>query len=92
VASCLKDSCFIVPGEFVHPSPISFTIPDWISTGDITVRIRLCDCLECDVLPGTSTCPFAGREVNPGQGRCVEVDIPCRVAAPLHPVAGAPGR
>ena len=80
--TCYKDTCYIVPTEFRHPTPISFQIPDWLVAGDITVRVRLCDCLECDVLPGTNTCPFVGREVNPGQGRCVDVDIPCRLGPP----------
>ena len=90
--TCYKDTCYIVPAEFPHPSPISFQIPDWLVAGDITVRVRLCDCLECDVLPGTRTCPFVGREVSPGQGRCVDVDIPCRLGPPKAAVDRPFGR
>jgi hypothetical protein len=46
------------------------------------MRIRLCDCSQCDALPGTATCPFVGNEVSPAQGTCVDTDIPCRLTAP----------
>jgi hypothetical protein len=45
------------------------------------MRIRVCDCSQCDALPGTATCPFVGREVSPAQGTCVEKDIACRLTA-----------
>ena len=90
--SCFKDTCYIVPTEFLHPTPISFEIPDWLVAGDITVRVRLCDCMECDVLPGTKDCPFAGHEVSPGQGRCVDIDIPCRLGPPAAAAVLRPGR
>jgi hypothetical protein len=79
------DTCFFDALEFTHATGISFTIPSWIAAGEITVRVRLCDCTECDVLPGDSNCPFRGRETAPGEGTCVETDIPCQL------VDSAPG-
>ena len=73
-----RDTCYIVPGEFNQtPNTVSFNLPqEAIAPGPITFRIRLCDCAQCDALPGTPTCPFAGHEASPGQGTCVDTDIP----------------
>jgi hypothetical protein len=78
-----RDTCFVEGLEFSRASGISFTIPDWIAAGDITVRVRLCDCTECDALPADlPRCPFAGREGHPAEGTCVDTDIPCQLAGP----------
>ena len=78
-----RDTCYIVPGDFPRAFPISFTIPNWIVNGDIKVRVRLCDCAECDALVDSrDNCPFAGREASPGDGTCVDTDISCTLDAP----------
>ena len=77
-----RDTCYIEPNEFTAANAVQFRIPTWIAAGNITMRIRVCDCLQCDALPGTSTCPFVGREVSPSQGTCVQTDIPCRLSPP----------
>jgi hypothetical protein len=86
-----RDTCFFEGLEFSHPSGINFTIPDWIAAGAINVRIRLCDCRECDVLPGPKGCPFGGRETHPTDGTCVDVDIPCQLEGPAVARAGPRG-
>ena len=61
----------------------SITIPDWIANGPITLVIRLCDCFECDVLPGPPVCPaLGGTELRPTFGACVDTGIPCLLAVP----------
>jgi hypothetical protein len=93
LAGTERDTCFTQGLEFTHPGGISFTIPDWIAAGAITVRIRLCDCSDCDVLPSDDPrCPFTGREGRPNEGTCVESDIPCVLAGPVAAPAGAGGR
>ena len=71
------DTCFVEGLEFTPSDKMRFTIPDWIAAGDITIRVRLCDCTDCDVLPGIDRCPFAGQGTAPDHGTCVESDIPC---------------
>lgn len=78
-----KDTCYVVPNVFLAPNNIGFTIPAYIATGNITLRVRLCDCIECDDLDWPIAC---GRDVNiaeprPNTGRCVETDIPLRLTA-----------
>jgi hypothetical protein len=77
-----RDTCYIEANEFLSSNDVVFTVPPWIASGSITIRIRLCDCLQCDAQSGTSTCPFVGREVSPAQGTCVDTDIPCQLTAP----------
>ena len=86
-----RDTCFFEGLEFSHPSGINFTISDWIAAGAINVRIRLCDCRECDVLPGPKGCPFGGRETHPTDGTCVDVDIPCQLEGAAVARAGPRG-
>ena len=86
-----KDTCFIAPTDFLTQRP-SIQVPDWMASGDVTVRIRLCDCMQCDVLPGTSTCPFGGHEVGPAQGRCVDTDIRCTLQPPRTTAVRVEGR
>lgn len=78
-AGTAQDTCFIAPTDFSSPELVQFTLPAWIAAGSVTMRIRVCDCLQCDAMPGTPNCPFAGREVAPQQGSCVDTDIPCQV-------------
>jgi len=87
-----SDTCFVDPQFLTSGSNIRFTIPDWIAAGPVTVRIRTCDCLQCDPGSYIPSCPFAGLEVSPSQGTCVDTDIPCVLvdASPLA-VAGAGG-
>lgn len=78
-----KDTCYVVPNAFLAANNIGFRIPDYIATGNITLRVRLCDCLECDDLDWPAAC---GRDVNVTEprlntGRCVETDIPLRLTA-----------
>src|SRR5262249_23994721 len=83
-----RDTCFIVPVEFISPGNIEFDIPDWIAAGDITLRVRLCDCAQCDIHPRDDSCRSAGQGVSPGGGFCVDPDIPCVLAGPApdgHP-------
>jgi hypothetical protein len=77
-----KDTCYVVPGEFNAATTGAINVPAYIAGGNITVRIRLCDCLECDDLRWPTQCPFSAAEANPGQGRCIDTDIPARIAAP----------
>jgi hypothetical protein len=77
-----KDTCYVEPTDFNFPSPIAILIPPYIASGNITVRIRLCDCLQCDDLHWPSQCPFIQPEASPGQGRCVDTDIPAHLTAP----------
>ncbi len=78
-----RDTCFVVPEEFFFANNINIPrIPDWIATGNVTVRIRLCDCAACDVALATPTCPFVGdRGATPNYGSCVDTDIACRLSA-----------
>jgi hypothetical protein len=85
-----RDTCFVAPGDFMSPM-VNLTIPDWIANGPITLLVRLCDCYSCDVRPGPGACPeFAGYELRPTFGTCVDTAIPCRLEVP-GPVAGALG-
>ena len=86
-----RDTCYVVPTDFNFPNNITFNIPlDAIAPGNIVMRIRLCDCADCDNLPGTPTCTrFAGREGAASYGTCVDTDIACRLAAPEP--SGIPG-
>jgi hypothetical protein len=77
-----KDTCYVEANEFSAPNPIQITIPDWIATGNITIRIRLCDCEQCDDLHWPSQCPFSAPEASPSQGRCVDTDIPAHLNVP----------
>ena len=76
-----RDSCYIVQdnaGNVAHFDQDligTLVIPDWIGNGPITLRVRLCDCAQCDALLGTATCPFDGREPSPNQGTCIDNDI-----------------
>lgn len=83
VGNLAKDTCYVDPGEFTgtgnNAGPI--LIPPYIATGNIIIRIRLCDCLQCDDLRWPSQCPFSAPEASPGQGRCVDTDIPARLTA-----------
>lgn len=85
-----RDTCYVVPGDIMGPMA-SFTIPDWVANGPITVLVRLCDCYECDVQPGPGACAaFAGTELRPSFGRCVDTQIPCQLSVP-PPAAGLVG-
>jgi len=77
-----RDTCYVVPGEFLN-APVSLTIPDWIANGPITLLVRLCDCFSCDVGAGPGACPeFAGAELRPTFGTCIDTAIPCQLAVP----------
>jgi hypothetical protein len=77
-----RDTCYVVPDEFTS-APINLTIPDWIANGPITLLVRLCDCFSCDVRPGPGACPaFAGFELRPTFGSCVDTSIPCQLSVP----------
>jgi hypothetical protein len=83
IAGTTRDTCFVGP-DFSYPlGPIQFTIPNFLAQGAVTVRLRLCDCLQCDDRGPTATCPFARPEVSPGQGTCVDTDISCVLGPPL---------
>jgi len=82
----LRDTCYVAPGDFTGPL-VDLSIPAWIANGPITVLVRLCDCFDCDVLPGPGACPqFQGVELRPTFGTCVDTSIPCQLSAPT-PVA-----
>jgi hypothetical protein len=81
-AGTTRDTCYIESFEASSSNAVVVNLPAWIANGNITIRIRVCDCAQCDALPGTATCPFVGREVSPSQGTCVQTDIPCRLQAP----------
>jgi hypothetical protein len=83
LAGTQRDTCWIAGRDYGSPNDMTdLAIPSFIASGNITIRIRICDCSQCDALPGTATCPFVGREVSPSQGTCVDTDIPCRLTAP----------
>ena len=85
-----RDTCYVVPGDLMGPMA-SLTIPDWIANGPITLLVRLCDCFDCNVRSGPGACPaFAGTELRPSFGRCVDTQIPCRLSAP-EPMAARVG-
>src|SRR5262249_36836205 len=93
-----KDTCdtrraprVILATPLASLGDISFTIPDWMASGAIRVRIRLCDCADCDQLSGDRDCPFAGREAGPSDGTCVDTDIPCTLAPATTGFAPDPG-
>lgn len=79
LAGTTRDTCYIETAEFTNNVPIQLNgalgIPAWIAPGPVTLRVRVCDCSQCDAQPGTSTCPFVGHEVSPAQGVCVDTDI-----------------
>jgi hypothetical protein len=79
-----RDTCFVgAPDGYNSPgAAVPFVIPPYIATGNITVRIRICDCAQCDDLRWPSQCPFASPEATPGGGRCAETDIPVHLTAP----------
>jgi hypothetical protein len=81
-----QNACYIIPAEFSgvtgnNIGPI--VIPDSIAAGAIIVRVRLCDCVDCDFSPAPANCPaFQGRETVASHGRCIDIDIPCQLAGP----------
>src|SRR5262245_11739985 len=82
-----RDTCYFVPQEFIQANGITITIPvEMIAPGNITMRIRLCDCSDCDVTAWTGKCapplPYPLRESSPNDGMCVDTDIPIRLQAP----------
>ena len=82
-----RDTCYVVPGDFMS-AMVGFTIPDWIANGPITLVIRLCDCFDCDVLPGPPVCPaLGGTELRPTFGACVDTGIPCTLNVPAQAAA-----
>ena len=92
-----RDTCWIAPGDYMTPMPV-LTIPNWIANGPITMLVRLCDCFDCDVLPGPGNCSqFSGNEFHPDLGTCVDTAIPCQlnapaVAASANSTSGGDGR
>jgi hypothetical protein len=90
-AGTSRDTCFVGP-EYSYPlGGIVFTIPNYIAQGAVTVRLRLCDCLQCDDRGPTATCPFGRPEVSPSQGTCVDTDISCLLGPPLPAPASTVG-
>jgi hypothetical protein len=79
--------CYVVDGEFFGTGTnIAVTIPDSIARGNITVRLRLCDCFDCDNTAGRSDCPaFRAQEPNANRGRCIELDVPAILNSPTEP-------
>jgi hypothetical protein len=78
-----KDVCYVNPGSFTAANPAApFTIPDSIASGNITVRIRICDCAGCDDLRWPSPCDPGDSEGSPSQGRCADTNIPVVLTAP----------
>ena len=84
VGNPTRDTCYVDPGEYNEPgnSVGPILLPPYIANGNITIRIRLCDCSQCDDLRWPSQCPFSAPEASPGQGRCVDTNIPARLSAP----------
>ena len=83
----LRDTCFVDPRSFSFDQPIAIVVPDYIAAGTITIRIRLCDCSQCNDIPWPARCmPLAGGgtgvESSPGEGRCTDTDIIARYARP----------
>lgn len=83
----LRDTCYVVtldntdnPGSAINPG----SIPSYIAAGNITVRLRLCDCSTCDVTLAPTTCQGFGPDPGaaPGYGTCYEINIPCRLLGP----------
>jgi len=90
LAGTSRDTCFIGP-EYNYPlgaGSISFTIPNYLAQGPVTVRLRLCDCSQCDPRGPTTTCTYPNAEVSASQGTCVDTDIPCQLAPPTAGVLG----
>src|SRR5262249_43355581 len=52
-AGTTRDTCWIETHDFNSANSVTFRIDDMIAPGPIVVRIRLCDCAQCDALPGT---------------------------------------
>jgi hypothetical protein len=78
-----RDTCYVEPTEFPSSAVGSINLPlGLIANGNITLRIRLCDCAQCDDLRWPSQCPFSLAEASPGQGRCVDTNIPARLSVP----------
>ncbi len=86
------DTCFVSPTSFTQQNLFSVQVPPYIQGGTVTVRVRLCDCLECDDLQwpkkvnapraGTDRCPFQASEQSPNQGRCIERDFTVTIGPP----------
>jgi len=86
IAGPVRDTCYVQASDYSNNDPIQINgtsgIPTWIAPGAITMRVRVCDCLQCDWSFGTATCPFIAKEVSPGQGTCVDYDVPYVLQAP----------
>jgi hypothetical protein len=88
LAGTTRDTCYFESGvDFGNGASYQFHsadggIPRFIAPGAVKLRIRVCDCLQCDAQPGTASCPFVGKEVSPSQGTCIDVDIPYVLAGP----------
>jgi len=78
-----RDTCYVVPQEFPFANNITFNIPpEVIAPGNITVRIRLCDCTDCDnAARAFQGCDWPAHS-NASIGTCVQTDIACRLSAP----------
>jgi len=57
------------PYYFASPTPpAGFVVPCWLAGGPVTLRVQLCDCIQC--------------ELNNGEGRCVTYDLPATYVRP----------
>jgi hypothetical protein len=84
VGNPTKDTCYVLPGDFLQAGNPGFAIPPIFAPGNLTLRVRLCDCNQCDDLRWPSSCGFVQPEAAPGEGRCVETAITLRLNAPAN--------
>jgi hypothetical protein len=64
------DTTIIAMDKQPNIRTFQYTIPTALAAGPVTVRVQLCDCVNC--------------EIRPQEGRCVVTDIPVTLSAPLE--------
>lgn len=61
------------PITYLNQSDISVTVPDNLASGPVTLRVEICDCDQCEDLPGSGRC------------RTVEIPVIYNPSAPASP-------
>lgn len=68
-----RDTVAVIAFRLNNQQQFQYTFPSWVANGPWTVRVQLCDCLDC--------------EIRFERGRCVVTDIPVTINLPAPTLA-----